>query len=284
MAYRDYIADTKTLALITQTVNAKNAVIPGVTVNAELAGLVQAQVAEFYYNLAPAVAEADAGADFNTSQAGSKKAVLPLTKALHIDEKIPNAAVETTDADVLADRIVKGSLALSNRMGAKFISALETYGQSKEYTNGQNFYDAIVDGVATFSSGQSTRLGSVSDTSYSNKENGVQPDTILVGDAGRAALLKTEQFQRITNATGEMPNLIGNMFGLNVVYAQDLTSEFALINSENVAFPYAINTLRVIDSENFNGVRVQGEVAYSEPTEDLIPIDSHVMVFTEGVA
>jgi len=283
MAYRDYIADTLTLDVITQTINMKNALIPGVTVNAELAGLIQAQVAEFYYNLAPAVGEADAGADFNTAQKGSKKAVLPLTKALHIDEKIPNVAVDTTSADVLMDRLVKGSLALSNVLGSKFVSGLVEHGQADTYANGANFYDAIIDGIATFSGAESTRIGSVSSTDYSNRENGIQPNFIMVGDEGRAKLMKTEQFQRVTNATGEMPNLIGNMAGLDVVYAQDLSdADFILGYAEGIAYPYAINTLRVVDSELFNGVRVQGEIAYSDDTQDIVPIDSHVIAFTEA--
>ena len=50
---KSYSGDSQTLAIITQTIQAKTAVVPGVTVKAELAGLVNAEVASFYYDLAP---------------------------------------------------------------------------------------------------------------------------------------------------------------------------------------------------------------------------------------
>jgi len=276
---KNYIADTRALAVITQTINSKQALIPGVTVKAELAGLVQANVAEYYYNLAPAVADAVAGADFNTAQVGSRKAVLPLTAALHVDEKIPNVAIDSTQADVLYDRMAKAAMAVTNALGAKFITYLEALAQSADVT-AANFYDAIVEGQKVFSGRSSVEVGGVADVTYSNRTNGIQADTILVGDDGRAGLFKTEQFQRIINATGTMPNLIGTMLGMNVVYVQDLTEDFMLIYSEGVAFPYSINTLRVVESENFNGVRVQAEVGYATQGYGILPIDSHAIAFT----
>lgn len=287
MAYRDYMTDTVTLNVITQTVNNKNAVVPGVTVREELAGLVQAGTAEFYYNLAPSVGETDAGSDFDTDQSGSKKAILPLSRALHIDEKVPNVAVETTEADVLMDRMVKGSIAISNKLGSKFVSALKDHGQAQTYTNGLNLYEAIVEAQETFATGTSERIGDSSDTSFDHKENGIEARTIMVGPSGRGKLQSTDAFQRVINATGEFAgmNVLGEILGMVVVYSQDLTgADFILLDPEGVAFPYAINTLRAVDSEQFNGVRVQGEIAYSADTTDIVPIDSMVMVFTEASA
>lgn len=275
---KNYISDTVALAVITQTINSKRAIIPGVTVKPELAGLVQANVAEYYYNLAPAVGEATAGDDFNTAQAGSRKAVMPLTEALHIDEKIPNVAIDSTTADLVMDRMMKGSIAVANRMGAKFIGALAGLSQTLT-TTGETIYDRIVDVQAQFGQLDSVKVGGQADTTYNNGENGIQADTIIVGDVGRANLFATEQFQRLINAGGEIPGLIGTMLGLNVVYAQDLTArEFIMLYSEGVAFPYSINTMRVVESELFNGVRVQAEVAFA-PSDNyaILPIDSHAV-------
>ena len=279
MFSKNYTGDTKALAVITQTINKKQAIIPGVTVNMELSGLVQAAVAEFYYNLAPAVGETTAGAHFSTDNKGSKKAVLPLTRALQIDEEIPRAAVDTTSASVVYDRLAKGSIALSNRLGAKFLASLELLAQDKTIV-ADNFFDAIVDAQLEFSSANSVNVGGVADTTYSNKENGIEPNSILVGDKGRAGLFKTEQFQRVINATGTMPNLIGTMLGLDVVYAKDLDADFMLVYAEGVAFPYSINTLRVVRAEGFEGVRVQGEIAYADHGYGILPIDSHAIKFT----
>ena len=279
---KNYIADTVALAVITQTVNSKRALIPGVTVKPELAGLVQASVAEYYFNLAPAVGEALAGDDFDTAQVGSRKAVMPLTQALHVDEKIPNVAIDATQADVLYDRMMKGAIAVSNRMGAKFIEALTSLAQPL-VVSGTNIYDRIVAAQAAFGQLASAKVGGAVNTSYNNGVNGIQADTIIVGDVGRGALFATEQFQRLINANGEIPGLIGTMLGMNVVYAQDLTDqEFLMIYSEGVAFPYSINTLRVVESEQFNGVRVQAEVAFAEKANGtwswaILPIDSHAV-------
>lgn len=285
---KNYIADTVALAVITQTINSKRAIIPGVTVKPELAGLVQAGVAEYYFNLAPAVGEVLAGDDFNTTQVGSRKAVMPLTKALHIDEKIPNVAIDATQADVLMDRMMKGAIAIANTMGAKFIEAVTQLAQLVTPT-GATIYDRIVDAQAQFGQIDSVNVGGSANTTYNNGVNGIQADTIIVGDAGRAALYSTEQFQRIITASGEIPGLIGTMLGLNVVYAQDLTThEFLMIYSEGVAFPFSINTLRVVESELFNGVRVQGEVAFAEQAAPvngapgvwswaILPVDSHAV-------
>jgi hypothetical protein len=285
---KNYISDTVTLGVIQKTIEQKNALIPGVTVKAELSGLVQANVAEYYFNLAPAVGEALAGDDFNTANVGSRKAVMPLTNALQIDEKIPNVAIDTTSANLLQDVLGKAALAISNRMGAKFIESLVQLSQDATVA-GANIYDRIVEAQAVFGQLDSTRVGAGANTDYSNADNGIQATTIIVGDAGRAELFKTEQFQRLINATGVMPRLIGEMLGMNVVYAQDLTThEFIMLYTEGVAFPFSINTLRTVESELFNGVRVQAEVAFAEQAAPIgpapgvwnfaiLPIDSHAI-------
>lgn len=286
MAYsKSYVGDTKALAVITQTINKKNALIPGVTVKAELAGLVQANVAEYYYNLAPNVAEKTAGEDFDTTNRGNKKAILTLENALQLDEKIPYAALDSIAAPQMYDTIQKAALTLSNKLGAKFMTSLKGLAQAKTYTKGATMFDAIADGIGTFAQASSVKVGGVADTSFSNTENGVQPTTIIVGDTGRAKLFKTDAFQRTINATGKIDRLIGTMLGMDVVYAQDLTDvDFMLINAEGVAFPYSINTLRAVESENFNGVRIQGEVGYPTAGYGILPIDSFALKFTEAKA
>lgn len=300
MAYsKSYLGDTKALNVVLQTIAKKNAIIPGVTVKAELAGLVQANVAEFYYDLAPAVQEGDAGVDFNATQKGNKKAVMPLTRALLIDEKIPQVAAEAVQYDVVMDRMVKGALALANRLGDKFLIDLVGKAQGKEYTNGKDGYEAVVEAIGTFSQGVSVNVGGASDTSYTNAANGIQPTTLIVGDAFRAKLLETPAFQRLIGDTRmEIPGLIGTMLGLNVVYSQQLDNidtdsgtsgiqpaEFILLNHEGVAYPYSLNTLRVVESELFNGVRVQGEIVYADAgTYAILPIDCHAMHFVEVAA
>jgi len=282
---KNYLTDTLAVGVITSTVNSITSLIPGVTVKPELAGLVSASTAEYYFNLKPNLNITDAGADFNVATVGSKKAVMPLTRAIHMDEKVPGFAVETTSADVLNDRIAKGSIAVANKIGSLFMTDLLALAQPKtvEVEKG-DFYKAVVEAIAAFSGGSSIKIGGQADTSYSNAENGVQPTTLVVGDVGRSKLFKTEAFQRLIGDSNQnaIPGLIGTMLGLQVVYSQHLTGvDFLLLNPENVAYPYSLNTLRVVESELFNGVRVQAEVVLPDAAQwSVLPIDSYAMKFT----
>jgi hypothetical protein len=282
---KNYLSDTLATGVVTQTINSITSLIPGVTVKAELAGLISASTAEYWYNLAPNIATTDAGADFSTSNVGSKKAVMPLTRALHMDEKVPGFAIETTSADVLNDRIAKGSIAMANKIGSLFMTDLLALAQAQEVeVAGADFYLGIVEAIKVFSTGSSAKVGGAVDTTYSNAANGVQPTTIVVGDVGRSKLFANQAFQRLIGDSNQnaIPGLIGNMLGLRVVYSQHLTGvDFLLLNAEGVAFPYSLNTLRVVESEAFNGVRVQGEVVLPDAgTYSVLPIDSYAMKFS----
>jgi hypothetical protein len=279
---KSYVGDTKALNVVLQTIAKKNAIIPGVTVKPELAGLVQANVAEFYYDLAPEVGLAQAGGDFARTNVGSQKAVITLEAALHIDEKIPNVAIETVQYDVVMDKMAKGTIALVNKMGDYFIEDLVSQATAKEYPFGSDMYEALVEGIKEFS--------------VANAATGIQPTTIIVGDKARAELMKTAAFQRlIGDSAMEIPGLIGEAFGLKVVYSQHLDTvsnapDFILLNFEGVAFPYSLNSLRVVEDPNFFGVRVQGEIAFAGTVSngtrtrdnDILPIKTHACKFVVG--
>jgi hypothetical protein len=55
-----------------------------------------------------------------------------------------------------------------------------------------------------------------------------------------------------------------------------------LLDPEGVAFPYSIQTMRLVESELFNGVRVQLEVGHTPKTNGVwsyavLPIDSYAI-------
>jgi hypothetical protein len=159
MAYaKSYLGDTLATGVVVQTIAAKTAIIPNVTVKGELAGKISANVVEFWYNLAPTVGDATAGADFNLTNVGVKKATLTLERALHIDEKIPQVAIETISAPIVADQTAKSSVALANALQAKFITDLLALAQAKTYTFGLGLLDAIVEGMATFELASSAKI------------------------------------------------------------------------------------------------------------------------------
>jgi hypothetical protein len=290
---KNFLTDTVATNIVTSTVNSITSLIPGVTCKPELAGLISASTAEFFFNLKPAVYETSAGQDFGKNaagesagaQVGSKKAVLPLTRAFHMDEKVTGFAIDTTGADVLNDRIAKGSIAMANRIGATFMTDLLGLAQAKEVeVANADFYLGVVEALKVFSTGSSAKVGGQVDTTYSNAENGIQPTTIVVGDVGRSKLFANQAFQRLIGDSNQnaIPGLIGSMLGLQVVYSQHLTGvDFLLVNPEGVAYPYSLNTLRVVESEDFNGVRVQGEVVLPDAGSwAILPIDSYAMKFS----
>jgi hypothetical protein len=299
MAYdKSYLGDQVATGVLIPTVQGISGILPGVTVKPELAGLIGAEKADFWYDLAPAVEEADAGDDFDTAQVGSKKATIVMTKALHADEKIPQVAIDAINIDVVGAKTVQLAQAIGNGLGKRFYNNLVALAQKKTYTNSATMIDAIAEGIQTFTSGASVLIDGASDTTFSNSTNGILPTTLVVSTVGLKKLRQDADFKALFDGQGNLPGTIGTLFGLQVVYSQHLDTidvipgtggvqpaEFVLLNFQGVAFPYSLNMLRAIPSENFNGVRLQAEVVYPDHAEaSVLVIDSYAMAFTEAGA
>ena len=297
---KSYLGDTVATGVLIPTIFGKAGVIPGVTVKPELAGLISAQTAEFWYNLAPTVDVALAGADFNSTNVGSKKAVITLARALRIDEKIPQVAIDTVSVDLIAATLGNAALALGNRLGAEFYKDLFFLAQHKTYNNTLGMIDAIAVGIEEFKKGVSVKVAGVADTTFSNLTNGVEPTTIIVGLKGERLLRQDAAFQSLFQGQATYPGQIGTLFGLPVIVtshfeAIDLDgvtggvqqAEFVLMNYQGIAYPASLNMLRTVEAEGFHGIRLQGEVVFpsltSGATGDAQPavlvIDSYAMSF-----
>jgi hypothetical protein len=287
MAYsKDYLGDTVATGVLIPTVQGISGIIPGVTVKPELAGLIGAQTAEFWYDIAPAVEDATAGEDFSVAQVGSKKATIVMERALHADEKIPQVAIDAINIDVVGAKTLQLATAIGNRLGNKFITDLLALAQAKTYANGLDFVDAIADGIATFKAGSNTKLDGENNTAFSNATNGIMPTTILIGTTGEKLLRQDADFKNLFEGQGALPGTLGTLFGLQVVASQHVTGvDFILLNHQGVAYPYSLNMLRAIPSENFNGVRLQAELVYPNSSEaSVLVINSFAMKFTEASA
>jgi hypothetical protein len=285
MAYaKTYLGDTVATGVLIPTVQGISGIIPGVTVKPELAGLIGAETAEFWYDLAPAVEDADAGDDFSVAQVGSKKATIVMTRALHADEKIPQVAIDAINIDVVGAKTLQLATAMGNRLGLKFWTDLLALAQAKTYVNGLDFVDAIADGISTFKLGSNTKLDGANNTAFSNATNGILPTTIVVGTAGEKLLRQDADFKNLFDGQGVLPGAIGTLFGLQVVSSQHVTGvDFVLLNYQGVAYPYSLNMLRAIPSENFNGIRLQAELVYPDASEaSVLVINSYAMKFTEA--
>jgi hypothetical protein len=302
---KSYLGDTVATGVLLPTIFGKAGVIPGVTVKPELGIVVNANVAEFWYNLAPTVDIALAGADFNSTNVGSKKATLTLARALRIDEKIPQVAIDTVSVDLVAATLGNAALALGNRLGLEFYKDLLFLAQKKTYTNALNMINAIAEGIATFKTGASVKIFGASDTTFSNSTNGVEPTTIIVGSIGERKLRQADSFQSLFQGQATYPGQIGTLFGLPVIVSSHLDgidvdgvtagvqpADFVLLNYQGVAYPAALSMLRTVEAEGFNGIRLQGEVVFpqltSGATGDALPgvlvIDSYAMTFREAAA
>ena len=299
---KSYLGDTVATGVLLPTIFGKAGVIPGVTVKPELAVVIQANVAEFWYNLAPTVDIALAGADFNSTNVGSKKATLTLARALRIDEKIPQVAIDTVSVDLIAATLGNAALALGNRLGLEFYKDLLFLAQKKTYTNALKMVDAIAEGIATFKTSSSVEILGVADTTFSNGANGVEPTTIIVGSVGERKLRQDPDFQSLFQGQATYPGQIGTLFGLPVIVSTHLdaidvlpaggtqVADFVLLNYQGIAYPAALSMLRTVESEGFNGIRLQGEVVFpalvsgatGDPLPGVLVIDSYAMAFTEG--
>jgi hypothetical protein len=281
---KSYLGDQVATGVLIPTVQGISGIIPGVTVKPELAGLIGAEKADFWYDIAPAVEDADAGDDFSVAQVGSKKATIVMTRALHADEKIPQVAIDTINIDVVGAKTLQLATAIGNRLGSKFYTDLLALAQAKTYTNGLEFIDAIAEGIATFKAGSNTKLDGENNTAFSNATNGILPTTIVVGTTGEKLLRQDADFKALFDGQGQLPGTLGTLFGLQVVASQHVAGvDFLLLNHQGVAYPYSLNMLRAIPSENFNGIRLQAELVYPDASEaSVLVINSFAMKFTEA--
>jgi len=297
---KNYLGDTVATGVLLPTIFGKAGVIPGVTVKPELAGLISAQTAEFWYNLAPTVDIALAGADFNSTNVGSKKATIVLARALRIDEKIPQVAIDTVSVDLIGATLGNAALSLGNRLGLEFYKDLIFLAQKKTYTNTLGFVDAIAEGIATFKTSSSVKILGQSDTTFSNSANGIEPTTIIVGTVGERKLRQDAAFKALFQGQATYPNQIGVLFGYPVIVSSHLDgidvdsvaagvqpAEFVLLNYQGVAYPASLNMLRTVEAEGFNGIRLQGEIVFPQLTTGVtgdaqpavLVIDSYAMTF-----
>lgn len=297
---KSYLGDTVATGVLLPTIFGKAGVIPGVTVKPELAVTINANVAEFWYNLAPTVDVALAGADFNSTNVGSKKATLTLARALRIDEKIPQVAIDTVSVDLVAATLGNAALALGNRLGLAFYTDLLFHAQKKTYTNSLAMVDAIAEGIATFKTSNSVNILGSADATFSNGANGVEPTTIVVGSVGERKLRQDPDFQSLFQGQATYPGQIGTLFGMPVIVSTHLdaidvdsgtagtqVADFVLLNFQGIAYPAALNMLRTVESEGFNGIRLQGEVVFpalasgasGNPLPGVLVIDSYCMAF-----
>ena len=287
MAYdKSYLGDQVASGVLIPTVQGISGVIPGVTVKPELSGLIGAEKVDFWYDLAPAVEDADAGDDFDVAQVGSKKATIVMTRALHANEKIPQVAIDAINIDVVGAKTLQLATAIGNKLGSKFYTDLLALAQAETYTNGLSFIDAIAEGIATFKAGESIEIDGSADTTFSNATNGILPTTIVVGTTGEKLLRQDADFKALFDGQGQLPGTIGTLFGLQVVASQHVTAvDFLLLNHQGVAYPYSLNMLRAIPSEVFNGIKLQAELVYPDASEaSVLVIDSFAMKFTEAEA
>jgi hypothetical protein len=287
MAYaKSYLGDQVASGVLIPTVQGISGVIPGITVKPELSGLIGAEKVDFWYDIAPAVEDADAGDDFDVAQVGSKKATIVMTRALHANEKIPQVAIDAINIDVVGAKTLQLATAIGNKLGSKFYTDLLALSQAKTYANGLSFIDAVAEGIATFKGGTSAKLDGTVNTTFSNATNGILPTTIVVGTTGEKLLRQDADFKALFDGQGQLPGTIGTLFGLQVVASQHVTSiDFLLLNHQGVAYPYSLNMLRAIPSEVFNGIKLQAELVYPDASEaSVLVIDSFAMKFTEAAA
>jgi len=281
---KSYSGDSQTLAIIAQTIQAKTAVVPGVTVKAELAGLVNAEVASFYYDLAPNVTTGTAGRDFSVDGVGNKKATLTLNQSYQIDEKIPGVAIANIGANVVQDKVAKGSLALANKFGAGFIAALVGKGQAQTYTKSKGAYDALIEAIGTFAKNYAIRVGAtaVADGVYptvAKLPTGSQGDTAIVLADGKHYTKGASAWA----ATSTQPTMYSNAengIQPTAIIVGDTFRSALMSDSAYKNIITATGKLGGLLPDIGDGIRV----VYSQDLDKVASAPEFIMEYGEGVA
>lgn len=190
------------------------------------------------------------GSDFTTTDTADSLITISLDKAYQNDEKIYRATAASVAYDAIAAEMESNMQSIADAWQADLAAELAT--TTTLSVNGttaitaSNVYDFIVDDRAVLAG------------------NGARPNTIIVSNAVYAALQKSDEFQR----TGEIGDnavsnaQVGRIAGLNVFEYQSLPAgvDYLLYDYEALSAVTSVEMARVIDSELFNGVKVQNEI------------------------
>jgi hypothetical protein len=177
------------------------------------------------------------------------------------------------------------------------------HAQKRTYTNGLTFINAIAFAIADFKARVSVNILGGADATFSNATSGVEPTTIVLGSVGERKLRQSTAFQSLFQGGATYPNQIGTLFGYPVIVSSHLdgididsvtagtqAAEFVLLNYNGIAYPTSLNMLRTVESEDFNGIRLQGEVvipslasgASGNPLPGVLVIDSYAIAYIEA--
>lgn len=273
-----FSGDVKSLQYILQTLDAKTFVIPGVTVNSNLAVSAAGEVA-YFYKRSSATATNVAGTTttgigqkIDYTSKGVERVDINIINAIQIGAVLPHVNVATVEGvSVIADKVIQESIQAANEWNEQAIAFLE--GEAT------NFYKAADGSITTTSITNNAALTST--TVYSeivkmrkafnvaNKASGMKPTAILVSEGVYALLLQSDEFIRKEQAqdlTVVSEGRVGRVAGLEVVTAVDMEEDIIMLNAEGFAAPININTLVTTDATAAGypaGTIVAGEIGYA---------------------
>ena len=255
MAYNNgFNGDHKSLEHILQTLDAKQILIPGVTVNAETSVTVDGESAFLYTRSATTVAAGNLGDAVTYAAKGVKRIDVPMVSRYAIGAVIPHANFSTVSADVVADKVIQEAMEAANAYNLAGITAMTSAATAKTYTKGLDAYEALVEGVKNFK--------------VDNKNRALRPTAAIVSPAFYGKLLVDERFVHAT-AQGDFvlsEGLVGKAAGVHVVEAVDLTGvDFILLNAIGVSAPMNVRTLIITDATAAGypgGTLIAGEIGY----------------------
>ena len=190
------------------------------------------------------------GGDFSDTDTADTQIIISLDKAYRASEKVYNAVAATVAYPVVAANMEINLNAIADAWQADLATELATTTTTSALgttaISATNVYDSVIDDRKVL------------------VDNGAKPNTMICSPAVYAAILKSDEFQR-EGSIGDMTvgeAQVLRIAGLNVLEYQGLaaTVDYLIYDFDALSAVSAINMSRAIDSENFNGVKVQNEI------------------------
>jgi hypothetical protein len=190
------------------------------------------------------------GSDFSDTDTADTQIIIILNKAYQASEKIYNAVAATVAYPVVAANMEVNLQSIAEAWQSDLATELETTTTVSAATttvlDKTNVYGIIVDDREVLVTAKA------------------KPNTLIVSPATFGVLLQSPEFQR-TGDIGDMvvsEAQVGRIAGLNVFEYQGMAAltDYLMYDFDALSAVSAIQMARAIDSELFNGVKVQNEI------------------------
>lgn len=190
------------------------------------------------------------GSDFTDTDTADSTIIIQLNKSYKASEKIYNVLAQSVAYGVAASNMELNLQSIADAWQGDLATELETTttisAAANTVVSPTNIYDMIIDDRKVL---------------VTNK---AKANTLIVSPLVFAALLKSDDFQRVGDIGDKVVSeaQVGRIAGLSVFEYQglDALTDYVMYDFGALSAVTAIQMARIKDSEMFNGVKIQNEI------------------------